>query len=101
MFYLRELERKDLSIINKWRNNPELIKNLGAPFRYINLEVDTQWYESYMKNRNDAVRCAIVEDENDEILGLVSLTQISQINQLHSLLRLILTIKDEELKHLR
>ena len=81
MFYLRELERKDLSIINKWRNNSELIKNLGAPFRYINLEVDTQWYESYMKDRNNAVRCAIVEDENDEILGLVSLTQISHINQ--------------------
>ena len=40
MFHLRELERKDLPTINKWRNNPELIALLGAPFRYINLDVD-------------------------------------------------------------
>ncbi len=27
-----ELERKDLPAINKWRNEPELIALLGAPF---------------------------------------------------------------------
>lgn len=45
MFHLRELERKDLPAINKWRNDPELIALLGAPFRYINLDVDIKWYE--------------------------------------------------------
>ena len=40
MYKLRELERKDLIIINSWRNDYELIEQLGAPFRYINLEVD-------------------------------------------------------------
>ena len=69
MFHLRELERKDLPAINKWRNDPELIALLGAPFRYINLDVDTRWYESYMGNRGSAVRCAITEDDKDEILG--------------------------------
>ena len=81
MFHLRELERKDLPAINKWRNDPELIALLGAPFRYINLDVDTKWYESYMGNRGSAVRCALTEDDSDEILGLVSLVSINYMNQ--------------------
>lgn len=81
MFHLRELERKDLSAINKWRNDPELIELLGAPFRYINLDVDIKWYESYMSNRGNAVRCAITEDDKDEILGLVSLVSVDYMNQ--------------------
>ena len=81
MFHLRELERKDLPAINKWRNDPELIALLGAPFRYINLDVDVKWYESYMGNRGNAVRCAITEDGSDDILGLVSLVSINYMNQ--------------------
>lgn len=81
MYALRELERKDLSTINKWRNDPELISLLGAPFRYINLDVDIRWFESYMSNRGNAVRCAIIEEGKDEILGLVSLTDINFVNQ--------------------
>ena len=81
MYKLRELERKDLEIINKWRNDPELISFLGANFRYINLDVDNKWFDSYMSNRGSAVRCAIVSDECDDIIGLVSLTSIDQINQ--------------------
>ena len=81
MFHLRELERKDLPAINKWRNDPELIALLGAPFRYINLDVDIKWYESYMGNRGNAVRCAITEDGGDDILGLASLVSINYMNQ--------------------
>jgi RimJ/RimL family protein N-acetyltransferase len=81
MYRLRELERKDLDVINKWRNDSELIAFLGAPFRYINLDVDMKWFETYMNNRNNAVRCAVTEDISDEILGLVSLVSINYINQ--------------------
>lgn len=81
MFHLRELERKDLSQINRWRNDPELIALLGAPFRYINLDVDVKWYESYMGNRGKTVRFAITEDDSDEILGLVSLVSVDYMNQ--------------------
>lgn len=77
---LRELNEFDLEVINKWRNDPELITNLGAPFRYINYEVDKNWYNSYMNNRNTNVRCSIV-DESDSILGLVSLVSIDYINR--------------------
>ena len=80
MLKLRELNELDLKIINSWRNDPELISNLGAPFRYINYEVDRRWYESYMNNRSTNVRCSIV-DESDMILGLVSLVSIDYMNQ--------------------
>lgn len=81
MYRLRELERRDLAAINRWRNDPELISMLGAPFRFINIEVDEKWYAGYMSNRGNTVRCAIVEEEKDEILGLVSLVCIDYMNQ--------------------
>lgn len=70
-----------MAVINSWRNNYGLIEQLGAPFRYINLEVDQKWFDSYMNNRSNQVRCAIVEDNEDIILGMVSLVSINQINQ--------------------
>lgn len=81
MYILREIEEKDLITINKWRNIPELISMLGAPFRYINFSVDKKWLDNYMDNRNTQVRCAIVSEESDIILGIVSLTNIDQLNQ--------------------
>lgn len=81
MFELRELRRTDIETINKWRNNVELIDLLGAPFRFINSEVDLRWFEHYMGNRQNTVRCAITEKGEEEILGLVSLTDIDYLNQ--------------------
>lgn len=82
MYRLRELERRDLQVITGWRNEPELISQLGAPFRFINSEVDLHWFDSYMANRNTCVRCAIVKKENpDLILGLASMTNIDHLNQ--------------------
>ncbi|MBE6067114.1 MAG: GNAT family N-acetyltransferase [Clostridium lundense] len=82
MYRLRELKREDLQKINKWRNDNELINYLGAPFRYINLDVDYKWYDNYMQNRSNTVRCAIVECSGEHnILGLVSLTNIDLINR--------------------
>mgnify|MGYP005636336855 CR=1 FL=1 len=82
MFKLRELKKEDISQINMWRNDKDLISCLGAPYRYINTDVDNQWYDNYMKSRNNTVRCSIVNtEEEDIVLGLVSLTGISSINQ--------------------
>lgn len=82
MYKLRELERVDLERINKWRNDPNLIACLGAPYRYINEDVDREWYEKYLHTRNNSVRCAIVDDEReDSVLGLISLMDINNINR--------------------
>ena len=81
MYKLRELKKTDMAIVNEWRNDPELISCLGAPFRYINPDVDDKWFDTYMVNRSTTVRCAIVSEENDRLLGLVSLTSINPLNQ--------------------
>lgn len=82
MYKLRELEREDIKRINKWRNDPNLIACLGAPYRFINEDVDSDWYDKYMHARNNSVRCAIVDSEReDEVLGLISLLNINYINR--------------------
>ncbi|MBQ7574545.1 MAG: GNAT family N-acetyltransferase [Clostridia bacterium] len=80
MYKLRELYKDDLVEINRWRNDKNLIDNLGAQFRYINLGVDEKWYETYMASRQSTVRCAIV-DANDMIVGIVGLVNINHLNQ--------------------
>lgn len=81
MYRLRELDQKDLQIINQWRNDPQLISMLGAPFRHINIKVDMNWFDSYMSDRGKTVRCAIVQKDDDKILGLVSFVSINYMNQ--------------------
>lgn len=81
MLKLRELDKKDIPAINSWRNNPELIKYLGAPFRFINQVIDEKWYENYLASRSNTIRCSIVDESDDRILGLVSLTNIDYINR--------------------
>ena len=78
MAYLREINRDDIQTINEWRNVHELIDCLGANFRYINQEVDLKWFDEYMKNRANTVRCAICEE--DQLVGMVALTDINHIN---------------------
>ena len=81
MYMLRELQKKDMQIITSWRNDPELISFLGAPFRYINPDVDEKWFDNYMANRSTTIRCAIVTELEDTILGLISIASINQLNQ--------------------
>lgn len=81
MYCLRELERKDMARINGWKNDPQVIALLDAPFCYINADVDEAWFDNYMRNRGNAIRCAIIHEKTDELIGLVSLTNIDYINQ--------------------
>lgn len=77
---LRELARRDLPVLNQWRNDPELVSYLCAPFRFIDGEVDARWYDNYLANRSRAVRCAIT-DEDDRLLGVAYLLNIDTLNQ--------------------
>lgn len=80
-YRLREIEKKDIPIINGWRNKKDLIDFLGAPFRYINEDVDNNWYASYLSNRNSCVRLAIEESSSNVIVGAVYLTSIDWLNR--------------------
>lgn len=79
--FLREIQQSDVPTINKWRNDVNIMDCLGAPFRYINIETDEKWFESYMSTRNNNIRLAICDVENAKLLGVVYLLQIDWINR--------------------
>ena len=78
-YKLRDLRKEDMAVINEWRNDPELIENVCAPFRFINLETDEIWFNRYMSSKSNAVRCGIVECESDRLIGCVYLLDIDWV----------------------
>jgi UDP-4-amino-4,6-dideoxy-N-acetyl-beta-L-altrosamine N-acetyltransferase len=78
-FFLRELEIGDLAELNRWRNDPELIAALVAPFRFIGTEIDRAWFEHYVANRATTIRLAICESASQHIVGVVYLTDIDRV----------------------
>lgn len=80
-YTLRELTRNDIEKINEWRNNHDIIDNLGAPFRYISKDIDESWFSSYLNTRNNNVRLAIVSCESKSMIGAVYLTNIDWISR--------------------
>ena len=96
-YRLRELERRDIPIINGWRADRGLIACLGAPYRFINQEVDEAWFDAYMRSRQTCVRCAIVGEgdaSEDQILGLITLAGIDHLRQSATLHIMIGSSKD-------
>lgn len=80
-YFLRELSTEDVTTINSWRNSRELVDRLGANFRYINVEVDKKWAESYFNNRQHNIRLAICHKDDKELLGVVYLLAIDWLNR--------------------
>ena len=78
---LRELDRGDLSRLNTWRNDPEVIRLLGANFLFIGAAIDEQWFAGYLSTRASAVRLAIVVSTSNLCIGVVNLTSIHAINR--------------------
>ena len=81
MVYLRELAESDLPLLNVWRNDSEIIKDLGAPFRFINIETDQKWFQSYLANRQTQIRCAICLENSSEMIGAIYLLGIDSVSR--------------------
>ena len=81
MIRLRELERADVPVINRWRQDRALTASIGAPHRHIGIEVDEHWFESYLVRRGTDVRCAILVDDATELVGLASLTGVDPVHR--------------------
>ena len=80
-YYLRELSKEDLDCVNKWRNDPVIIANLGAPFRFVNKEVDEVWLDAYTKSRANNVRLSIIDKSTDLPVGAVYLLGIDWVSR--------------------
>jgi RimJ/RimL family protein N-acetyltransferase len=81
MITLRELSREDLPVINRWRQDPVVSDGIGAPRRFIGLDVDLKWYDDYLTRRGNEVRCAVVLTDSSQLVGMVSLTRIDHIHR--------------------
>lgn len=76
MITLREISREDIPIVNRWRCDKVVSDGVGAPKRFIGLDVDMKWYEDYLARRGSEVRCAVCLAETGQLVGMVSLTRI-------------------------
>jgi RimJ/RimL family protein N-acetyltransferase len=81
MIMLREISREDIPIINRWRRDPVVADGVGAPRRFIGLDVDLQWYDEYLARRGTEVRCAVCMTESSQLVGMVSLTRIDYVHR--------------------
>ena len=81
MYQLRELQQKDIAEINKWRNDFLQDSFLEEQVPIINnLLVGRKKIDYSIMISENAIRCVIVYENKDEILGLVSLESINYIN---------------------
>ena len=81
MIHLRELSRCDLPVLNGWRNDHELVSQLGCNHLFIGGEIDERWFDNYLQHRDKAVRLAIVLSDSGLFIGCVNLTNIHNINR--------------------
>jgi RimJ/RimL family protein N-acetyltransferase len=81
MITLREISREDLPTINRWRRDPVVADGVGAPRRFIGLDVDVRWYEDYLSRRSNEIRCAICLADSNQLVGMVSLTRIDHVHR--------------------
>jgi len=54
---------------------------VGAPRRFIGLDVDVKWYEDYLTRRGSEVRCAVCLAGSGQLVGMVSLTHIDYVHR--------------------
>jgi len=81
MITLRELSREDLPVINRWRQDSVVTDGIGAPRRFIGLDVDLKWYDEYLARRGSEVRCAVLLTGSSQLVGMVSLTRIDYLHR--------------------
>lgn len=56
------------------------LKNSGGGYHFVGEEVDFAWFDQYLSTRNNSVRCAIIDEEMDKLVGCVYLLNIDRIN---------------------
>ena len=95
MITLREISREDVPIINAWRRDPVVADGVGAPRRFIGLDVDLKWYEDYLARRGSEVRCAVCLADTGQLVGMVSLTRIDYVHS-HAEFNAVVGVRDRQ-----
>lgn len=78
--YLRAIEKEDLSLLMKWRNNPKLRKFFRETDE-INSLNQKKWFELISEKNLNHKMFAIVKKETNELMGVCGLCYIDWINR--------------------
>lgn len=92
--YLGPIKRDDVPLFTKWYADPEIYCYEGKPGLVTNEMQELEWYESQV---NDETRrnFAIMQIENDSLIGLVSLLKL---DLLHGTAELAISIGPREVR---
>ena len=78
--YLRPIIKKDLPILNKWKNDEEVFKYLGGGFMPTSIDQQEKWLESMIDMMGSNKRFIICTNENTPV-GMVGLYDINWIHR--------------------
>lgn len=78
--YLRALEIDDYVLFNKWRNDPEIVKYLGANIFLVSKEREKKSIENKIFDDSKNVYFAICENESNKLIGYSSINNIDLRN---------------------
>lgn len=78
--YLRPLLNNDVIILNKWKNEEEVYKNLGGGFMPTSVDTQVKWMESMIDTSGKDKRFIICNKE-DTPIGMIGLYDINWIHR--------------------
>lgn len=78
--YLRPILKRDITLLNQWKNDEETFKNLGGGFMPVSIDQQENWIESMIDNTGNNKRYIICDNENDPV-GMVGLYGINWIHR--------------------
>lgn len=77
---LRAIEHDDLYKFLEWRNKPDLRKNFRE-YKELNFSNQEKWFNNIVLNSQNNVMFAIVNLENNELIGACGLNYIDWVNR--------------------
>ena len=77
---LRAIEKKDLKVLMKWRNNPNF-RVFFREHREINFYNQTTWFNEFVKKKDRTHMFSIIESKTNELIGACGLCYIDWINK--------------------
>lgn len=79
--YLRPIEKKDLVILNKWKNDEKVFKNLGGGFMPMSIDQQSNWIDNLIDQTGNSKRFIICKKDTDSSMGMIGLYDINYINR--------------------
>lgn len=80
--FLRAFEPDDYVLINKWRNDFDVQRNVVGRFRYVSKEIEKNWvYSKATNNQTDVYLAICLNDDSKAMIGYTSIIDIDYINR--------------------